>query len=166
MANPQAIRKMAIAAAASLLAACAGKVAPISSQPGSSQEAPTPLYVEIQRLEDRMSDAFNRHDLDALMALFTSDLEFYHDTGGLQSFAAVRAGFQGLFAQDNGIRRNLIPETLRVFPVKDYGAVELGEHQFCHEENGRTDCGTFEFIQVWRKEGAEWKIARVISIGH
>lgn len=166
MSNPRAIRVIAIAAAALQLSSCAARVSTVASQPLSAEPATTPLFGEILRLDGLMSDAFNRHDLDALMALFTSDLEFYHDTGGLQSFTAVRTGFQSLFGQNNGIRRNLVPGTFRVFPVKDYGAVELGRHQFCHEENGGTDCGTFEFIQVWRKDGGEWKIARVISIGH
>jgi ketosteroid isomerase-like protein len=120
----------------------------------------------VVRLDDSLSAAFNAHDLDRLMALFSPDLEFYHDAGGLQSFDVVKSGFGGLFSQDNGSRRELVAGTLRVFPIGDYGALELGRHRFCHDEKGRVDCGTFEFAHVWRRQGSEWKITRVISYGH
>jgi hypothetical protein len=100
------------------------------------------------------------------MALFTDDLEFYHDLGGLQRHADVTKGFAGLFAQGNDIRRELEPGSLRVFPIKGYGAIELGRHRFCHTERGRLDCGTFGFVQVWRQVDGRWRIARVVSYGH
>ena len=124
------------------------------------------LAQQVQQLDDRLTAAFDAHDLDALMALFADDLEFFHDKGGLQHLADVRAGFARLFAQNNGIRRELVPGSLRVYPVPGYGAMELGAHRFCHLENGRDDCGTFEFMHVWRHDDAEWKLARVVSYGH
>ena len=100
------------------------------------------------------------------MLLFAPDLEFYHDAGGLQRYADVEKGFGGLFEQNNGITRTLLPGTLRVFPIEGYGALQLGSHRFCHEENGRADCGTFEFVQLWRRDAGAWRIARVVSYGH
>ena len=100
------------------------------------------------------------------MQLFTDDLEFYHDTGGLQSFADVKSGFGTLFGRNVSIRRNLVPGTLRVLPIRNFGAIELGTHQFCHTENGKLDCGSFEFVQLWKRVGGKWKIARVVSYGH
>lgn len=126
----------------------------------------SPLFRQISQADSELSVAFNAHDLTALMGLFAADLEFYHDTGGLQSYPAVKAGFDGLFARNNGIRRELLPGTLRVYPIQGYGALELGSHRFCHRENERTDCGTFEFVQIWRQEAGRWKIARVVSYGH
>jgi hypothetical protein len=64
------------------------------------------------------------------------------------------------------------PTPLEVYPIKDYGAIEIGAHRFCHKEKGndaspaRTDCGTFKFAMVWRKIGDSWKISRVLSYGH
>jgi hypothetical protein len=64
------------------------------------------------------------------------------------------------------------PTPLEVYPIKDYGAIEIGAHRFCHKEEGndaspaRTDCGTFKFATVWRKIGDSWKISRVLSYGH
>ncbi len=44
--------------------------------------------------------------------------------------------------------------------------MEIGAHQFCHEENGKMDCGTFQFLMIWQKKDGEWKITRVASYDH
>ena len=117
-------------------------------------------------MDRTLTEAFNAHDLDRLMALFSEDLEFYHDNDGLQTHADVAEGFEGLFARNDGIRRELVPGTLRIFPIRGYGAIEVGSHRFCHDEHGRRDCGTFEFVHVWKKQDAHWRITRVVSYGH
>lgn len=124
------------------------------------------LRAEIVGLDAAMFGAFNDHDLERLMALFDADLEFYHDLGGLQRYADVAAGFKNLFARGDGLRRDLVEGSLEIYPIKDYGALEVGAHRFCHVENGREDCGTFRFLQVWKKEAAGWKVTRVMSYGH
>jgi ketosteroid isomerase-like protein len=124
------------------------------------------LYKEISKVDSVLSEAFNAHDLNALMSLFSEDLEFYHDAGGLQSYTQVRDGFGGLFSKNDGIRREVVAGTLEVYPIRGYGAIEVGAHRFCHDENGRNDCGTFKFLQVWRSEAGNWRITPVISYGH
>jgi ketosteroid isomerase-like protein len=128
-------------------------------------EAPE-LFETIARMDAVIFDAFNAHNLDALMALFTDDLEFYHDTGGLTNYQQTKESFKKLFAGTPDIRRDLVKGTLEVYPIKDYGAIEIGLHRFCHKENGKEDCGSFKFVHVWRKTGDSWKISRVISYGH
>ncbi|HXG72673.1 MAG TPA: nuclear transport factor 2 family protein [Gemmatimonadaceae bacterium] len=150
-----------------LAGACASSArVPATTAKSVGQLPSSPLYREIAKQDSALTAAFNAHDLDALMALFNSDLEFYHDRGGLQSYSDVRIGFGNLFHMNNGIERRLQPGTLRVFPIKDYGALELGTHEFCHRENGRLECGSFEFVQLWKRVGATWKLARVVSFGH
>jgi ketosteroid isomerase-like protein len=135
-----------------------------------TQRAPapeaSPLFDEIARMDAAMFAAFNAHDNDALMALFSENLEFYHDLGGLQSYSDVTAGFKRMFAQNNGMHRELVKGSLEVYPIKDYGAIETGTHRFCHTEGGREECGTFKFLHVWHKEGTTWKVTRVVSYGH
>ncbi|MEO8275127.1 MAG: nuclear transport factor 2 family protein [Thermoanaerobaculia bacterium] len=126
----------------------------------------TALHDEILRLDSEMFKAFNAHDSRALMAFFASDLEFYHDKGGLQTYAEVDAGFQRMFAQGNGIQRELVAGTFEVYPVPGFGAMETGSHRFCHVENGQNECGTFQFLQIWKQDGASWKVTRVMSYGH
>ncbi len=139
--------------------------APRQGEATAKEEAPA-LLDEIRRQDTAMFDAFNRHDLDAVMATFSEKLEFYHDTGGLQSYSDVRNGFRTIFARNDGIRRELVKGSLDVYPIKGYGAIELGAHRFCHVEQGREDCGTFRFLHVWQKDGQTWKVTRVVSYGH
>lgn len=159
------MRALSLSILAALLTACASASAESAPEPVSA-----PLTLEVTALDAQLTAAFDAHDLPALMALFADDLEFFHDTGGLQHFAEVKAGFGGLFGQNNGIHRTLVPGTLKVYPIKDYGAIELGSHRFCHIEspieNAKEDCGTFAFVHVWRRSAAGWKIARVVSYGH
>ena len=136
------------------------------SRPGlTAATYPEPLYREIQVMDDSLSAAFNAHKIDALMSLFATELEFYHDIQGLQDFNAVRAGFSSVFASNHDIRRERVG-TLEVYAIPHYGAIEVGTHRFCHEDSGRTDCGTFRFVQLWHRQTGSWKIARVISYGH
>jgi hypothetical protein len=120
----------------------------------------------VAELDRKMFDAYNAHDVDALMAMFTGDLEFYHDTGGVLDFEQVRAGFTGVFARNPDIRRDLVAGSLEVYPIKDYGAIQNGAHRFCHTENGQPDCGMFRFTQIWRFKDGVWKVSREVSYGH
>lgn len=124
------------------------------------------LFDEIRRLDAEEFARFNAHDLGGTMSFFAEELEFYHDKDGLLSRAQVNEGFTRLFAQNNGMRRELVPGTLEVYPIPGYGALEKGRHRFCHVENGRDDCGVFEFVQIWRKSGERWKVTRAFSYGH
>ena len=74
--------------------------------------------------------------------------------------------FEAMFAQGNNMTRELVGNTLEVYPVKDYGAIEIGAHRFCHVENGKNECGTFRFVHIWQKKDGEWKISRAISYSH
>jgi hypothetical protein len=121
------------------------------------------LYGEIKRMDATLSDAFDSHDINKLKLLFTEDLEFYQDNEGLVRYEQTVRDFEGLFAQGNNMRRKLVEGSLEVYPIKDYGAIEMGAHQFCHLENRKDECGTFRFVHLWRKGDGAWKISRVVS---
>jgi ketosteroid isomerase-like protein len=127
---------------------------------------PTALRDLVATLDREMFDAYNAHDIDRLMPYFAEDLEFFHDTDGLSNFGQTRTGLSGVFANNPDIRRALVPGSLEVYPVKNYGAIEIGAHEFCHTENGKPDCGTFNFVHVWRYADGRWTVARVVSYGH
>ena len=139
-----------------------------TDQQGENKKAVTSeeLLETIARTDSAIFDAFNTHDVERLMAMFTDDLEFYHDAGGLTDYRQTKQSFKKMFAGTPDIRRDLVKGSLEVYPIKDHGAVEIGEHRFCHKENGKDDCGTFKFAMIWRKSGESWKISRVISYGH
>ena len=142
-----------------------GACQPLASSRSTPPAVESSLHGEIRGMDDSMTVAFNAHDADALMSLFASDVEFYHDIQGVQDYQAVSAGFRGLFARGSDIRRERIG-TLEVYPIQGYGAIEVGAHRFCHTEGTRQNCGTFKFMQVWRRGSSGWKIARVVSYGH
>jgi ketosteroid isomerase-like protein len=126
------------------------------------------LYETIAALDAQVFAAFNAHDLERLMAMFTEDLEFYDDggNGGAKTYAQVKEDFAKVFKNVPDLRRELVPGTVEVYPLKGYGAIQVGEHRFCHEENGKQDCGVTKFSMVWRKSGETWKLARILSYAH
>jgi ketosteroid isomerase-like protein len=117
-------------------------------------------------MDARVFDAFNAHNADALMAMFTDDLEFYQDNDGLKNYQQCFGDFKKMFASASDIRRDLVKGSLEVYPIKNYGAIEIGAHRFCHTEKGKEECGAFKFVHVWRKVEDSWKLSRVISYGH
>ena len=128
--------------------------------------ADSQLYDEIARADRVMFDAFNGRDLNGLMASFSEDLEFYHDKDGRLAFSDVKAGFDRMFKTPEAPRRELVPGSLRVYPIPKFGAMEVGSHGFCHVENGKEECGVFDFAMVWQNQGNRWRVTRVMSYGH
>jgi hypothetical protein len=98
--------------------------------------------------------------------MFAEDLEFYHDKGGLTGFGQTIDFMRSTVKNNNGLRRDLVKGSLEVYPVPDYGAMEIGSHTFCHLENNKQDCGTFKFVHIWQKKNGVWKITRVVSYDH
>lgn len=137
--------------------------------PAPSTDTGTPaaaaLRDEILRADSAMFAAYNAHDAKALGAFFAKDLEFYHDTGGLLDWAQAMAGLTSNFDKGNGIRRDRVGR-VEVYPVRDYGAIEVGAHRFCHREEGADVCGTFKFTHVWHRTATGWQVARAVSYDH
>lgn len=124
------------------------------------------LYREIAHMDSLLFNAFNSQDLATIAKLFDTNLEFYHDLGGLTNYEENIRAAKSNFSKNNGLRRVLVAGSMEVYPIKDYGAIQTGSHTFCHNENGKQDCGTFKFVHVWQKKNDEWKLTRVISYGH
>ena len=124
------------------------------------------LYDTIAQMDKDLFDAFNSRNIDSLKTFFTEDLEFFHDKGGLSRYEENMKNFKENLAKDNKLNRKLVPGSLEVYPIKDYGAIQIGAHTFCHIENGKEDCGTFKFVHVWQKKDNQWKISRVVSYDH
>jgi hypothetical protein len=55
-------------------------VTAIAQSPPAISESPQ-LFEAVAQLDAKMFRAFNAHDVDLLMSMFTDDMEFYHDTG-------------------------------------------------------------------------------------
>lgn len=117
------------------------KVAPTSQE----------LYNEIATMDTQLFEAFNAKDMSKFKPLFTEDLEWYQDNGGLLSYDTVFANFEKMFQNENKLTRTLVKGSLEVHPIKDFGAIEVAQHQFRHIENGKEEVGTFKFVAIWKK---------------
>lgn len=134
----------------------------------SSAQAANPLFDTISALDTAAFDAFNHcsspGQLQKHASFFAPDVEFYHDTGGVtwsrqDMLANTARNVCGHF------RRELVPGTLAVFPIRDFGAIETGSHRFCQFESGACE-GLADFAIVWSHQGGNWVITRVLSYGH
>ena len=141
-------------------------VAPLARIQAQSPPAPSPLFLKIQSLDTQLFDAYNHCDLEKFGSMLAEDLEFYHDVGGLSrsrqaTVDAVRTNICGK------VTRELVPGTLEVYPIANYGAVEIGVHRFHHpgQENVQP-VGEAKFVQLWQNTGGQWKLTRVISFDH
>lgn len=139
-----------------------GGARPVASH---APAAPRDLRQEIIAADSAMFAAYNSHDGERLGQYFARDLEFYHDTGGLLTWAQAMAGLTSTFTQSPDIHRSLVG-SLEVYPVRDYGAIEVGTHRFCHREQGRDVCGTFKFTHIWRRSASGWQVSRAVSYDH
>jgi hypothetical protein len=139
-----------------------------SNDEPTTKRAADPLFDTISALDTAVFDAFNScsspEQLQKHASYFAPDVEFYHDTGGVtwsrqEMLANTKKHACGNF------RRELVPGTFKVFPIKDFGAIEQGSHRFCQFASGKCE-GIADFVIVWRNQNGSWQITRVLSYGH
>ena len=126
------------------------------------------MYDELARMDSTLFDAaFVSCDAVKTNAMFTDDVEFYHDVTGMSAGQQVRDQFVRLTQncpRANGITRVLEPGSLRAFPMNHYGALQTGTHRFVNRGGGVEAVAMF--VHLWRRVDGEWKLARVLSYDH
>ena len=124
------------------------------------------LFQKVQQLDSQLFEAFNRRDTVVFAAMFSKELEFFHDKGGLTGYGETTGFLQSTIRNGSDLQRTLVPGTLEVYPIPGYGAIQTGTHEFCHTEQNKKDCGRFKFLHIWKQTGDHWQITRVISYDH
>ena len=124
------------------------------------------LYHTIYLQDSLLFAAFNSRDFEKFKSFFSPDLEIYQDNTGVRDYNQSMEAFRGLFQGKSILTRQLILKSLEVYPIKDFGAIETGQHTFCHYENGKPDCGTFKFVHIWKYQDGSWKITRIVTYNH
>jgi hypothetical protein len=120
------------------------------------------LYDSIVRMDSVWEDSYNHCKMDVQEQIFSEDLEFYHDRGGVST--SKKGLIEALKKNICGkVTRELLKGSIEVYPIHDYGAVEMGYHRF-HNINERSTSRFARFIHIWRRENGQWKITRVISL--
>ncbi len=140
--------------------------APLARAYAQAASPPDPLFQTIRLLDTQLFDAYNRCDLEKLGSLLADDLEFYHDKTGLSR--GRQALLEGVKNNICGkVTRELVPGSLEVYPIANYGAVEIGVHRFHHPGRETAESvGEAKFIHLWQNKDGAWKVTRVISFDH
>ena len=134
----------------------------------ATPEPPT-LQATIAALDTAVFDAFNHcadpAQLQAHAAHFAPDVEFYHDTGGVTWTRDAMIANTAKYACGH-YTRELVKDSMRVYPVNGFGAISQGMHRFCQVKGKRCE-GEADFVIVWHlRDDGEWEITRVLSYGH
>ncbi|MEG1116464.1 MAG: DUF4440 domain-containing protein, partial [Janthinobacterium sp.] len=91
------------------------------------------LEATIVALDAKAFDAFNHcaeaGRLQEHASYFAPDVEFYHDQGGVTwNRDAMLANTQQHVC--GKFRREIVAGSQRVYPIRDFGAIEQGAHRF------------------------------------
>ena len=115
------VRKSIIFISFSFITNCT--MAQSNDDPGSARA----LYDTIYLMDSIFFQAFNTCDTSKAKSLFTKDLEFYHDAGGLTNYTQNLESIRYRCNSKTKVRRELVTGSLEVHPIKDYGAIEIGD---------------------------------------
>ena len=121
------------------------------------------LYETIVALDKVYFDAYNNCDIEQQSAMYSDDIEFFHDKGGLMTskqdlLDAIEKNICGK------VTRELVAGSIEVYPIKDYGAVQIGLHKFYNNQEPDAPSNPSKFISIWQNENGVWKMAKVISL--
>ena len=127
-----------------------------------------------ERDAELFSVMFDQCAPEALSDIVTADFEFYHDKAGRMAgrdafVADYATGCEAKKAPDAWrSRRVLVADTLRVYPIPGYGAVEEGTHLFYERQGDGPESlvGRARFSIVWTLEDGRWRAGRALSIDH
>jgi len=136
---------------------------------GQSKEE---LFDTISQLDSSLFEAYNLCDLETYGTFLSEDLEFYHDKQGLTKSRASELESMVIFCGEQRerqqLRRELVEESLQVFPMNEYGALATGEHIFylVIDEQTSKSVNKAKFTTLWKFENDEWKMTRTFSYDH
>lgn len=151
-----------------VLAALAGCATAPRHTPGAPAPTPGQLFDKVAALDAEVFSAFNScaepGQLQKHASYFSEGVEFYHDNGGVTWSRADMISNTQKFVCGN-FRRELVAGSLRVYPIKGFGAIAQGVHRFCQLKSNSCE-GAADFVIVWKQDGEQWQITRVLSYGH
>ena len=146
-----------------LLASCnsqqESKLASIPEYKPDDQE----LHKNIVAMDKAYFDAYNSCDLATQTKMYSDDIEFYHDQGGVMT---VKQDIIDALEKNicGKVTRELVEGSIEVYPIKDYGAVQMGYHKFHNNQEPNAPSKPSKFIILWQYANNAWKITKVISL--
>jgi Domain of unknown function (DUF4440) len=150
-----------------LLTLLAAPVVNVRAQSPRGAAATDELFQTIASLDSALfaSASYDNCDLEKFKSFLADDVEFYHDQTGLTvgSQTVAEQMKQNICGK---VRRELVAGTLEVYPMRGYGAVEMGVHRFYQPKVGTEATGEAKFIHLWQNKDGAWRITRIISYDH
>ena len=139
-----------------------------------SQKGEKTLSESILLQDSLFWNAYNSCDTAKYQQFIASDVEFYHDKGG------ITLGLEKLLEitkknlcgpTDFRLRREAVPGTVKVFPMENggiiYGAIISGAHVFYIRQAGQEKLdGLAKFTHLWILKNGVWKMTRILSYDH
>ncbi|HTI59622.1 nuclear transport factor 2 family protein [Mucilaginibacter sp.] len=121
------------------------------------------LYNTIVHMDSVYFNAYNTCDMATQAAIYSDSIEFYHDKGGLMTskkdlLKALKDNICGK------VTRVLVPGSIEVYPIGNWGAVEIGLHRFINHVESETPSKPDKFIVIWRLRDNKWQITKVVSL--
>jgi hypothetical protein len=150
-----------------LLAASVAVVNGSAAQFQPNSPVPKELYDKIASLDSALFRTFNTCDLEAFATFFSDDIEFYHDKGGVTP--SVQALVESIKNNVCGkLRRELVAGSLEVYPIPNFGALQVGAHRFYTRTGDKENPPGVpaKFVHLWQQKDGVWKITRVFSYDH
>lgn len=123
------------------------------------------LYQTITELDRAFFEAYNTCDvnLEKYSAFYSEDIEFFHDKGGIMT--SKQDIVDGTKKHICGkVTRELVKGSIEVYPIKDFGAIEIGLHKFINSEEPNSIPKVGRFTIIWKNTNNDWKIVKVISL--
>ena len=135
-----------------LFVCCAGTLAHAAEPTAISTE----LGRTIAGLDRKFFDAFNACDMATMRGnLLEPGVEFYQDNDDTTYFREISwdPHFRDRCAPNNvsKLRRELILGSMEIYPLKDYGALEIARHNFIIVETGKLAASP-RMVVVWRND--------------
>jgi hypothetical protein len=120
------------------------------------------------------NEGFNKCDMKQFDKLLDFKFEFYHDVNGITRSKKdfIESIREGLCKTPNKARRELVPESLEVYPLREkgklYGAIQVGRHKFFAIEKDKPEYQTGEakFTHLWKLEKGKWILIQGLSFDH
>ncbi|WP_167571815.1 nuclear transport factor 2 family protein [Aquimarina algiphila] len=121
------------------------------------------LFNEILAMDKEFFDAYNTCDLKKQADIYSDDIEFFHDKGGLMT--SKQDIIDGTKRNICGkVTRTLLKESVEVYPIHDYGAVQIGFHKYYNNQEPDAESIPMKFILIWNNQNGKWKIKKVVSL--
>ncbi len=125
-----------------------------------------PLYDTIVKLDSIFFSLYNNcsTQLKAYADFYSDSIEFYHDKGGLNTSKKeiVEATKNNICGK---VTRELVKGSVEVYPIANYGAIEMGLHMFHNNQEKQSGPPKIsKFIVIWQHTNNGWKISRVVSL--